>query len=119
MLNVDLFSPPPPNAGVFNAGAVVADDVVDADALLDTVGVEPSGDVFVPPAKGDFGAPNEALIPPKPNDLAAGAGGAVFPSNGLEVLYFCASLPNISDSFPLYFSNVFATSCTFCALCFW
>lgn len=105
VLNVDLFS-----AGVFDEGAVVADEVIDADALLDAAGVETNGDVFVPPAKGDFGAPNEALIDPKPNDLAAGAGGAAFSASALSsasraassasVLYFCASLPNNSASFP-------------------
>ena len=86
----DLFSPPPPppNADVLDVGAVVADDVVDTDAPLDTAAVEPNGDLFSPPPKGDFEAPNEAVMFPKPNDVPADEGGAGLSSNGLDVLYF-------------------------------
>lgn len=99
----DLFSPPPKADAVLEVGAVVVVDVVDADA--GAAGAELNGGLL------------------KPNDVSVdegGAGvGAALSASGLEVLYFCASLANISGSLPLYFSNVFATSCTFCALFFW
>mmetsp|Transcript_20968 Transcript_20968/g.50509 ORF Transcript_20968/g.50509 Transcript_20968/m.50509 type:complete len:220 (-) Transcript_20968:2580-3239(-) len=120
----NLFSPPPKDDAVLEVGAVVAVDVVDTDtdADADAAGAELNGDLFSPPPKGDFDAPNEAVMLPKPNDVSFdedGAGvGAALSASGLEVLYFCASLANISGSLPLYLSNVFATSCIFCALCF-
>lgn len=107
--NVAVFSPPL-NMDVLDVGAVVADDV---DGPLDTGAVEAKGDLLSSPV------PCEAVMFPKPNDVFADDGGFAFASDkGLDVLYFCASLANISGSLPLYFSKLLATSGTFCALCF-
>mmetsp|Transcript_6307 Transcript_6307/g.11511 ORF Transcript_6307/g.11511 Transcript_6307/m.11511 type:complete len:181 (-) Transcript_6307:1718-2260(-) len=81
----DLFAPPP-KADVLDVGAVVANVVVDTGAPLESAGEEPNGDFFSPP-KGDFDAPNEAPMLPKPNDMPPDEG-AAFISNGLDVLYF-------------------------------
>lgn len=97
----------------------VLDDML-ADAPLDAGGAEPNGDS---PPKGDFDAPSDAVMFPKPNDVPADGVAADVDagllSNGLEVLYFWASLENNSGSRPLYFSNVLPTSDIFCGLCFW
>ena len=86
--------PPPLNMDVLDVGGVVADDI---DGPLDTGAVEPKGDLLSRPA------PSEAVMFPKPNDVFADDGGFAFASNkGLDVLYFCASLANISGSLPCF-----------------
>mmetsp|Transcript_34246 Transcript_34246/g.72118 ORF Transcript_34246/g.72118 Transcript_34246/m.72118 type:complete len:173 (-) Transcript_34246:2374-2892(-) len=72
----DLFSPP--NDDWFELGAVVADDVVETDAPPETPKVELKGDLLSPPPKGDFDAPKDAVMLPKPNDVppCGGWGGA-------------------------------------------
>lgn len=103
--------------------AVVADDEVDTGATFDAAGLEMKGDLVSPPPKGDFDAPNDAGVFPKPNEVPDDEGGAdagtALSSSGLEVLYFSASLVNMSASLPLYFANVCVTSGIFCALCVW
>lgn len=102
--NGDLLAPPPPNAGVVpdeGAGADVKG--LGAELVVELAAAEPNGDLLAPP-------PREAFKLPKPNDVpldgtvaGAGAGAeedAALSSSGLAVLYFCASLANISGSLP-------------------
>lgn len=96
--------------------------MVDADAPLDVAVLELKEGAGSPP-KGEFDAPNDAVIFPKPNDVPDDEGGLeagmAFSSSGLDVLYFCASFANMSGSLPLYFSNVGSIVDIFDALCFW
>lgn len=110
-------APPKTEAVVFAVGPVTEDADVEAEAPPETLKGELLGGMVVP--NGDFEVltPNEEDKFPRPNDDGPDEGAASL-SNGLDVLYFVANFVNISTSFPLYFSNVFATSGSLWELCF-
>ena len=89
----ELSPPPkPPKEDVFDAFTVVPEDV---DAGETPPRGAPKGDLL-----SDPDGPTDADMLPKPNDDVVDDGGGAFSSSGLVVLYFLASLANISSSRP-------------------